>query len=49
MVKRIYNIVLQSAIGDGATPSTEIFFMTGRNYQMFPIILLFHSRLQFVQ
>ena len=26
MVKRIYNIVLQSAIGDGPTPSSETFF-----------------------
>ena len=30
MVKKIYNVVLQSAIGDGATTSNETFFMTGR-------------------
>ena len=26
MVKRIYNVVLQSAIGDGPTPASETFF-----------------------
>ena len=46
MAKRIYNVVLQSAIGDGTTTSNETFFMTGHKYLMFLIMLVLHLRLQ---
>ena len=41
MVKRIYNIVLQSAIGDGATPSTETFFYDWSQLPDVPYYLTF--------
>ncbi len=41
MVKRIYNIVLQSAIGDGATPSSETFFYDWSQLPDVPYYLTF--------
>ena len=41
MVKRIYNIVLQSAIGDGPTPSSETFFYDWSQLPDVPYYLTF--------
>ena len=44
MPKRIYNVVLQSAIGDGATPSTETFFYDWSQLPDVPYIVTFSFR-----
>ena len=41
MVKRIYNIVLQSAIGDGPTPASETFFYDWSQLPDVPYYLTF--------
>ena len=41
MVKRIYNIVLQRAIGDGPTPSSETFFYDWSQLPDVPYYLTF--------